>query len=73
MMIAVLRVLGPSFVEAVVPLIADLLAVAGFSAALAGFSSAFVGVGPGASGLSSSEKFFFNHLDGKHMAGVEVV
>ena len=45
--------------------------VAGLPAGLsAGFSGALVDSEPEALGLSSSEKFFFNHLDGKHMAGI---
>lgn len=48
--------------------------VAGSSAdLLAGSSVAFVDLELEASGLSSSEKFFFNHLDGKHIAGIELV
>ena len=46
--------------------------VAGSSAdLLAGCSVAFVDLELEALGLSSSEKLFFNHLDGKHMAGIE--
>jgi len=45
-------------VETPVPLAGD------FSVTLVGFELAGFG-------LSSSEKFFFNHLDGKHMAGIE--
>ena len=36
------------------------------------FSAVLVDLEPEAVGLSSSEKFFFNHLDGKHMAGIEL-
>ena len=38
---------------------------------LAGFSAALVGPEPEGAGVSSSEKFFFNHLDGKHMVGLK--
>jgi hypothetical protein len=59
-----LNVLGLSLAGVVVPLVAFSTGPsAGLSAAL-GLSSL---------GLSSSEKFFFNHLDGKHMADNEVV
>ena len=38
---------------------------------LAGFSTVLVGPEPDGAGVASSEKFFFNHLDGKHMASIE--
>ena len=44
--------------------------VVGLSAGLlAGFSATLVDLELVVLGLSSSEKFFFNHLEGKHMAG----
>lgn len=51
--------------ETVVPLGAGLSA-----GLLVGFSAVLAGSEPEALGLSSSEKFFFNHLDGKHMVGI---
>ena len=36
---------------------------------LAGFSAGVVELEPEDSGFSSSEKFFFSHLEGKHMVG----
>ena len=51
-------------VSSVAGLVADLAA-----GLLAGFSIVFVDLEPEA--LSSSEKLFFNHLDGKHMTGIE--
>ena len=40
---------------------------------LAGFSTVSADWEPEALGLSSSEKLLFNHLDGKHMTGTELV
>ena len=43
--------------------------VAGLAAGLlGGFSAVLVDLEPEVLALSSSEKLFFNHLDGKHMA-----
>ena len=56
--------------ETVVPLVVGLSAALP-AALLAGVSVVLVASEPAALGLSSL-KFFFNHLDGKHMAGIEL-
>lgn len=39
---------------------------------LAGFPAPLVDLEPEALGLSSSAKFLFSHLDGKHIAGIKL-
>lgn len=56
----------------VVPLVAGLAAGLAVDL-LAGFSAVSADWEPEALGLSSSEKLLFNHLDGKHMPGTELV
>lgn len=71
-MIAVLKVLGPCLVETLEPLAVGSAVglAAGLAAGLsAGFSAAAVVLEPEGLDLSSSEKLFFSHLDGKHMVG----